>query len=171
MNEQDQFQKALKLVQDARLCMLTTLAADDRLVSRPMALQQAEQDGTLWLLVDRNADSVAQIARNPQVNLGFDDKTSWVSVAGEAAMVEDPAMVKELWNPAVEAWFPNGPESAEVGLMRIDAKSMEYWDSPGGRIASVLSFVKSKATGQRLEGENEVVDVDSASERDRGPRE
>ena len=45
-------------------------------------------------------------------------------------------------------------------LIKVTADGAEYWDTPGGRVASVLSFVKSKVTGQPYDGgENEKVDL------------
>jgi hypothetical protein len=42
----------------------------------------------------------------------------------------------------------------------VQADSAEYWDSPGGRLATVFSFAKAKLTGERIEGgENEKVDL------------
>jgi hypothetical protein len=42
----------------------------------------------------------------------------------------------------------------------VEGDSAEYWDSPGGRLATVLSFAKAKVTGQRIEGgENEKVEL------------
>ena len=60
----------------------------------------------------------------------------------------------------MEAWFPHGPDP-EVSLVHIEApRSAEYWDTPGGRVASLLSYVKAKATGERYYGgENERVDL------------
>jgi len=59
----------------------------------------------------------------------------------------------------VEAWFSDGPDDPDVGLLKFTADSAEYWDSPGGRIASALSFVKSKITGEPLEGDNAKVEL------------
>jgi general stress protein 26 len=49
----------------------------------------------------------------------------------------------------VEAWFPEGKDSPNVALLLVEADSAEYWDSPGGRIASALAFAKSKVTGEK----------------------
>ena len=47
-----------------------------------------------------------------------------------------------------------------VVLLRVEAASAEYWDSPGGRLASVVSFAKAKLTGRAYDGgENERVDL------------
>jgi hypothetical protein len=36
-----------------------------------------------------------------------------------------------------------------VVLIRVGAASAEYWDSPGGRLASLVSFAKATVTGAR----------------------
>ena len=83
---------------------------------------------------------------------------TWVSLNGTAEMVIDNAKARELWNTVVEAWMPQGAEDPNTVLIKFNAESAEYWDTPGGRIASVLSFVKAKATGEPYSGgENETV--------------
>ena len=47
---------------------------------------------------------------------------------------------------------PDGPGDPDVALLRVDAASAEYWDSPGGRIATALSFAKATLTGQAYSG-------------------
>jgi general stress protein 26 len=85
---------------------------------------------------------------------------SWVSLSGGAEVVDDAAKKRELWNSAVEAWFPQGPDGDSVVLIKVHADSAEYWDTPGGRLATAFSFAKAKLTGQRIEGgENEKVDL------------
>lgn len=55
-----------------------------------------------------------------------------------------------MWNQAVEAWFPDGPDTPDVVLLRVDSDSAEYWTSPGGNAATVLQWVKSKVTHSRM---------------------
>ena len=45
-------------------------------------------------------------------------------------------------------------------LLKVSAASAEYWDSPGGRVASAISFAKAKLTGEPYDGgENERVEL------------
>jgi len=37
-------------------------------------------------------------------------------------------------------------------VLKFSADSAEYWDTPGGKIATAFSFVKSKITGERYDG-------------------
>ena len=83
-----------------------------------------------------------------------------MSLSGTAEVVRDTEKATELWNGWVEAWLPQGPTDPNVALIHFRADAGEYWDTPGGRVASALSFVKAKLTGERYDGgENETVDL------------
>ena len=156
----DDRQHVAELVSQAKVAMLITTTAEGRRVSRPMGLQEVEFDGDLWFFAERHSHPVAHIAASPQVNVGVGSGGTWVSLTGHARVVDDTAKKKELWNGGVEAWFPNGPEDPDVVLIKVEGDSAEYWDSPGGRLATAFSFVKAKATGERIDaGENKKVDL------------
>jgi general stress protein 26 len=153
-----QTQKVAKLMTGERFGLLTTITMDGRLTSRPMTLQEAEFDGDLWFFAERDSNPVSHITAPPEVNVGVGSGGTWVSLTGAAVVVEDVATKRELWNSAVEARFPQGPEDDSVVLLKVQADSAEYWDSPGGRLATVFSFARSKLTGERIDGgENEKV--------------
>jgi general stress protein 26 len=156
----EQTRKVAELIKGQRFGFLTTITMDGRLTSRPMTLQEVEFDGALWFLAERDSNPVEHITASPQVNVGVGSGGTWVSLTGDAVVVEDVAKKRELWNSAVEAWFPQGPDDDSVVLLKVEADSAEYWDSAGGRLATAFSFVKAKVTGQRIEGgENEKVDL------------
>ena len=151
--------KVAELLKDQKFGFLTTTTPEGKLTSRPMALQEVEFDGDLWFFAERSAPWLAHIAASPQVNVGAGSGGNWISLTGHAAVVSDVAKKKELWNAGAEAWLPQGPEDASVALIYVDSDSAEYWDTPGGRVASVFSFVKAKATGEAYDG-NEVKKLD-----------
>jgi general stress protein 26 len=159
MTDTTPVQRVAELIKDFRFAMFTTRNAEDRLVAHPLTVQEAEFDGDLWFLVSRSATFVIDIRRDDRVGVSLSSNDSWVSLSGKAELVEDPAKVRELWSPTVEAWFTNGPDDPDVGLLKFSAESAEYWDSPGGKIASIFSFVKSKITGEPLDAENEKVEL------------
>ena len=154
----DDTRKVAELLEDQRIGMLTTTAPTGTLTSRPMALQEVEFDGDLWFFAERTSRAVAHVSAHPLVNVTVGSASTWVSLTGRAAVVDDTAKKRELWNGAVGAWLPQGPDDESVVLLRVEGESAEYWDTPGGRIATALSFAKAKATGRRFEGgENETV--------------
>ena len=160
MTEHNDATKVADLIRGHRMAMLTTTAPDGTLISRPMALQEVEFDGDLWFFAERSSRKLTHIAVNPQVNVTIAGGSTWVSLTGNASVVEDQAKKKELWNTVVEAWFPAGPESDDVVLLLVTGDSAQYWDTPGGRIASVISLAKAKVTGRPYSGgESDTVDL------------
>lgn len=159
-SERTAAEKVKDLIGDERLAMLTTVDGDGKLVSRPMALQRMDDDGTLWFLTDDTSPKAQQVIRDHRTNLAFQSRGTWISVAGSAQIVEDRQTIEELWDSGAEAWFPDGPSTPEVAALRIDPDTAEYWGSPGGRISSVIAYAKAKLTGERPNiGEAEVVDL------------
>ncbi len=151
--------KVAELIADTQVCMFTTIDATGRMVSRPMAVLKVEFDGNLWFATDSGARKVEQVRHESRVNVGFASKHAWVSVAGDAEILRDVDKAKELWGSGVDAWFPEGPESPAVLLVKVRADSAEYWDTPGAGAASLLSFVKSRVTGEPYKVENETVSL------------
>lgn len=152
--------KIADLLADFHFCMLTTTDSDGHLVSRPMAVQQVEFDGDLWFFSDRDSRKVGQVSTTPGANASFSDNSSWVSLYGRAEVLQDRAKADELWNQALKVWFPDGPHDDGVVLIKLHADTAEYWDTPGGRVSTLLSYAKARATGERAEpGDNEVVDL------------
>ena len=152
-------QRVAELIKDFRFAMFTSQNADGKLVAHPLTVQESEFDGDLWFLVSKNASFVVDIARDDHVGVSLSSNDSWVSLSGTAGLVEDREKVRELWSPTVEAWFTDGPDDPTVGLLKFTAESAEYWDSPGGKIASIFSFVKSKLTGEAYDADNGKVDL------------
>ncbi|PWJ54127.1 General stress protein 26 [Quadrisphaera granulorum] len=144
--------KLSELIADERQAMFTTTAPDGTLISRPMAVQQAEFGGDLWFFAEAGSRKVEHLTRDPQVNVTFSGDDSWVSLTGRASVVRDLTKKRELWNPVVEAWFPDGKDDDGIVLLHVDGDSAEFWDSPGGRLATALSFAKAKLTGQPYSG-------------------
>lgn len=153
--------KIAELVTDARIAMFTTVDPGGHLVSRPMGLQEVEFDGDLWFFADDRSDTASEVAANPTVNVSFSSGDSWVSVSGSCEVVQDREKMRELWNSFVEAWFPDGPDTPNVVLLKVHAHAAQYWDSPGAKVVQLLSMAKAKLTGQRYDGgETGTVELD-----------
>ena len=78
-------------------------------------------------------------------------------MTGTAVVVEDDARLKELWTTFAEAWLPGGPEDPNAVLIKVDVDEAEYWDTPGGTVASLISFAKTRLTGDTYDTDHGVV--------------
>ncbi|WP_181781564.1 pyridoxamine 5'-phosphate oxidase family protein [Pseudonocardia pini] len=152
--------KIAELASDITIAMLTTVDQEGHLTARPMAQQETEFDGDLWFFVEKDSRTARSISVNPKAGVSLSSRDTWVSLSGTATLVEDRAKAQQLWNKWVEAWMPGGVDDPNLTLIHFHAEAGEYWDTPGGLVASALSFAKAKVSGERYEGtENETVDL------------
>jgi general stress protein 26 len=160
MTDKLELDKVVEIMRSERFCMLTSVGEQGRLQSRPMTPQRVTDDGDVWFFIDVTSEHADLIRAEKRVNLAFSDGSTWLSVAGHGDVRQDRELIEELWNPVVEAWFPDGKASPAVGLLFVGSDSAEYWDTPGGRIASAFAFAKAKVTGNRPDvGESGTVDL------------
>jgi general stress protein 26 len=83
-----------------------------------------------------------------------------VSISGTAELVQDKDKIEELWKPELKAWFPKGTGDPDLALLRVGIEKAEYWDSPGGTVAQVVSFVSALVKGESADwGENKKLEL------------
>ncbi|HEX2726525.1 MAG TPA: pyridoxamine 5'-phosphate oxidase family protein, partial [Beijerinckiaceae bacterium] len=129
-------QKLYELIQDVKICMMTTVEPDGSLHSRPMYNQDADQAGDLWFFTRISSPKVTEISKDGQINLGFSNpsKQDYVSISGRAEIVRDRAMINEKWSAPLKAWFPDGKDDPQIALIRVRPEKGEYWDSPSSTL-------------------------------------
>lgn len=155
--------KLREMIKDIKFAMMTSVDDHGSLHSRPMTTQQSEFDGDLWFFTDKSTPKVDEIAREHRVNVSYADPSDdrYVSVSGMAEVVEDRAKMKELWNPAYKAWFPDGLEDPDLVLLKVSVQEAEYWDSPKSGMVKLFGFAKAIVTGQTYDaGENRKLDLE-----------
>ena len=155
MSDSSDLTKLRELLADTRVCMLTTIDADGAPWSRPMALQSDDAfDGTLWFFTNADEPKTEHIARNANVGVAVSRtaESDYIALAGTASVHHDPAKAKELWREPARAWFPDGPESPDLRLIRVDVSRAEYWDSPSGVLVQLYGYAKAVVTGEPPHG-------------------
>jgi general stress protein 26 len=149
----DERKKFIELMEDLPIGMMTTYGPEGPR-SVPMARQQVEASAELWFISARDTRHVEDVVRDPQVSLTFSSRDAWVALTGRASVVDDRAKLEELWNTFAEAWLPGGPGDPNAVLLKVDVDQAEYWDTPGGKIASMISLAKTKLTGDTYDAEH-----------------
>ncbi|WP_051243223.1 pyridoxamine 5'-phosphate oxidase family protein [Azohydromonas australica] len=150
--ESNDIAKLWELIKDMRFGMLTTRHENGHLHSRPMTTQNRRDDeaDALFFFMSRSSEPFADLQREHQVNVAYANPSSdtYVSVSGLAEAVEDPALRHALWNTATQAWFPNGPDDADVALVRVRITHAEYWDVHESKLVQLYKMARAAATGQ-----------------------
>ncbi len=140
--------KVERLLKIIKAGMLTTINSKEELCSRPMMLQKFDfERGELWFFTGKHTGKIFDIEHDPRVNIAFASpgSSSFVSVYGEAEMVDDKELEKELWTPALLAWFPDGLKDPNLVLLCVKIVSVEYWDS-SSTFVQIAGFAKALLT-------------------------
>lgn len=149
------------LIKDARVAMLTS-ERDGRLYSRPMVASQKAFDGSLWFFTRRSSPKVDEVEAHRQVNVAYASApdNSFVSLSGQATVVQDRADIEAHWNEWIKTWFPDGKDDPDLALIRVDVDTAEYWDAPSSKMVIAFDYLKARVTGKTPDvGENRTIDV------------
>ena len=167
-------QTIAKLIEDIDITMFTTVGSEGYLVSRPLSTQKAQFDGEkVWFFVAGDSPKVAEIERNSKVNLAYASKgrNTYVSMAGDAYVNNDPVKIEAFWNDALKAYFPRGINDPKLTLIEVAVRTAEFWDGPGSLIGKAIAFAVARVTKRDdAMGENRIVDLRPGRATSKSPR-
>ena len=147
--EQEMREKVWTMIHDVRVCTLVTQTGQG-LRARPMvAVHRDSYHSELWFFTPADSGKVQEIQANAQVLLSYSEPAdqNYVSIAGQADIVRDRALIAELWREPMRTWFPKGIEDPNLALIRVAPDSAEYWDSPSSAFVYAYGYVKARLTG------------------------
>jgi general stress protein 26 len=158
------YQKLWDMIQDIHVALMVTHDEHKQMHARPMAsiTPSSKQDfnGELWFFTSARSPKLAEIARDPSVLLSYAEpkKQNYVSIRGTAHQVNDRAKIEALWSEPMRVWFPKGSADPDIALIRVQAESAEYWDSPSATFVMLYGYAKARLTGERPDiGDNRKV--------------
>lgn len=149
--------KIWNMIKDIKVGMLTTQIGDD-LHARPMHLVQDEYTGHLFLFTNLSSEKSFEVDNDRSVCITFSDikNETYVSLSGHARLSTNRDLINKFWNPFVSAWFPEGKESPDVGLIDIHVRAGEHWDGTSSKLLQLFEITKANIADQRPDmGENE----------------
>jgi general stress protein 26 len=155
-HNQESLKKLKELVEEVKIAMLCTNQLD-HIRSRPMSTAQFDDDGNIWFFTNDHSGKVDEVEGNHQICLAYSSpsKNSYVSISGDARVINDWAKMKELYNPAINAWFPKGLDDPNLALLKVTPLQAEYWDSSSSTMITLFQIAKAVVSGERYnEGEH-----------------
>ena len=145
-----------KLIKNIRFAMFTTRHGNGHLHARPMTTQNKalEADESLWFFMSKKGDPAADLIADPVVKLVYADPSedTYVSVSGTAAVLEDAAKKRQLWNKLAQAWFPGGPSDPDLALVQVQIIHANYWDVKESKLVQLYEMAKAAVTGKPPSG-------------------
>jgi general stress protein 26 len=138
-----------QLIEPIPVAMLGNIDAGGALVSRPMAVLEVDASGAIWFFVDLRSSRVEFLR---VVNLSFVDAAhgTYVSLSGRGEIRSDRSHVERLWTPVAKPWFPEGPASSNLALLKFVPHTAEYWDAPNSKMVRMFAMAASVVAGKPI---------------------
>ena len=160
MTDDTDLETIRSIIDAAKVAVLTTTSPSGELHSRPLAVLDDVFEGSIWFFTQDPSAKSEDIAANPVVNVAYADGKGYLSIAGTATIEHNPTRIDQLWNPMAEAWFENGRDDPSVALLRVDARSAEYWSSDKPGVVRAFEIAKAIITKSQPDvGENRTVSL------------
>ena len=151
-NTSDQ-QKLWDMIKDIKFGMFTHRHTDGRLHSVPLTTRNRSLDeaSTLYFFVSRKSELAQHIDQDMHVNVTYTNASDdrYVSVSGEALIVEDQPKKNDLFSTMAKAWFPGGATDPDLALLKVHMSHAEYWDVKESKMVQVAKMVTAAITGTR----------------------
>ncbi len=140
--------KLSELIADISVAMLT-LDSGNGLVSHPMRLLEIDDQGALWFFTDVRTGRVGHLS---VANLSFSDESRgiYVSISGYGEVEKDAEHIERLWTPLARPWFPDGPQSPNLTLLKFTPNAAEYWDAPRSKMMRMFGLAISVVAGEPI---------------------
>lgn len=138
-----------KLIENIPIAMLTNLDDDGALASRPMTALEMDAQGALWFFTDVQSSKVDHLRA---VNLSFTDRDqgAYVSLSGHGEINADRARIQSLWTVLAKPWFPDGPDSSNLVLLKFIPDRADYWDGSSSKMVRALGMIASVIAGKPI---------------------
>lgn len=146
-------EKLKELASKCKVCMLGTFE-EMRVRFRPMAHVDVDEMGNFWFFTSLESDKSSQINSNPNVYLTFacESNSTYLSVEGIASVSNiNRDRMKELFNPFVRSWFPDGLDDPSLALMIVHPLEIDYWINNDSKILTYVKMLSSAVTGTKAE--------------------
>ena len=120
----------------AQTCFFcTTSAGAASTGTRPMSVQQVDEEGNLWFLSADDSHKNQELEADASVQPYFQGSahSDFLMLNGTATISRDKAKIKELWEPIVKTWFTEGVDDRRITVLKVAPSSGYYWDTTARR--------------------------------------
>ncbi|MCS3529012.1 pyridoxamine 5'-phosphate oxidase family protein [Chryseobacterium sp. JUb7] len=150
--------KIKELSESAKICMFCTELETLPINSRPMGLQETDDEGNLWFISSDESNKNFEIKDDRRVQLFFMNNSDYqyLSVFGEASIYKDKTTIEDKWSPMAKAWFEEGKDDPKVSIIRVEPSETYYWDTKVGKLVSLFNFVSAAVTGKTTDNSDGV---------------
>lgn len=144
--------KIKELAEKAKTFMFTTSIQSEYPTTRPMTVQEVDEEGNLWFISSAESHNVDEIKENKRVQLYFSNTSNYefLYVLGEASLHTDKALIEKYWTEIANAWF-DGKDDPMIRIVKVKPVDAYYWDTKQSKIVSLVKIGWAALTGAKME--------------------
>ncbi|TDK30685.1 pyridoxamine 5'-phosphate oxidase family protein [Luteimonas terrae] len=155
LSARDAITRIRDMSEDAESCFFCTnpLSDSDTGGTRPMSIEQADDDGALWFLSSADSRKNAEIQADPAVRLYLQSSkhSGFLALDGHASISRDKAKIDALWSPIMKTWFTDGKDDARITVIKVTPTTGYYWDNKHGDFVAATKMAIGAAIGRTLD--------------------
>jgi general stress protein 26 len=100
--------------------------------AQPMSgqfLHDNDERGPIWFFTASDTDLVRAMGTSHKASLQFVAKGHdlFASIQGELILDNDRAIIDQLWNRFVAAWYEGGKDDPKLTLIRFEPMQAQFW--------------------------------------------
>lgn len=152
LENKEAIDKIIELAKD-QTCLFCTFTGEFSINARPMSTQAVEEDGAIWFFSSKQSNKNREIGNKSKVQLLYGDpgKSDYLSVEGNAVIVEDKNKIDEFWTPIIKVWFQEGKDDPNLSLLKITPSDAYYWDTKHGKMVAFAKMMVSIVSGKTMD--------------------
>ena len=131
----------------------TAVSAGGSGATRPMSVQEVDDDGTLWFLSASDSHKNRELEQDPAVRLFFQgsEHAGFLTLTGTATVSRDRKRIKDLWKSVLKVWFTEGENDPRITVIGVRPTGGYYWDNKHGSAVAGIKMLVGAAIGKTLD--------------------
>lgn len=140
--------KLKDLIEDVKVGMMLTDFSHSPISAIPMTTKKVDDDGTVWFFSGLSSEHNTNIAKNPHIQMLYSDPgdMKFLSAYGQAAIVTDTKILKDLYSKVDDAWF-TGEDDPNLTAIKFTPEEAYYWDSKTNKYISLFKIGAAAING------------------------
>ena len=154
LNGPEAIEKIRELANQTKTCFFcTNIKTGVPLTTRPMAVQEIDDDGNFWFLSANDSHKNDEVSHDPFVHLLFQGSahSDFLNIYGIASVNEDRDKIKQLWEPIMKTWFTEGDDDPRISIIKVEPIEGYYWDNKHGNAVAFVKMLAGAAIGKTLD--------------------
>ena len=151
LSGQEAIETIKKLTEKAGTCFFVTNIGKNS-HSIPMALQEVDEEGTLWFISSSESTHNQNIEKDNTVQLYFLNNGSYeyVFIQGKAHVSKDKALIEKYYTAFADAWF-DGKDDPRVTVIGVKPDDGYYYETKDNKVFAMAKMAFAAVTGAKIE--------------------